>query len=141
MPAESVVDALRKVHRLLRPGGVALNCRPVASGPTLEVRIWSGNTPLGPLPYSDAFIRNIQDAGAGFDLLCDEGLFAKGPHARYTVDIRFASLNEWEQYWAAEAPDYAPPNDGLLPAINELMAQPVAELVMRKPIEATRFGV
>jgi hypothetical protein len=141
MPAETVVDALRKVHRSLHPGGVALNCRPDASAPTLEVRAPSGTTPLGPLPYAEAFDRNIANANSAFERLCAEGLFTAGPHVEYLVDILFDSLQEWEQHWATEAPDYAPVSDDLLPAIRTLMAQPGAQVVLRGSIAAAAYLV
>lgn len=139
MPAESVVDALRKVQRSLVSNGVVLDCHPTPEAVRLEVVQSSGPMPVGSLVYSDDFARNIQNAGKAYSALCDEGVFLREGEAHYSIKVRIATFAEWEQYWADESAYYVEPEPELFPKIKTLMEEPGAELIMALAVEATRF--
>ena len=137
MPLEGVVDALLKAHRALRPDGVLLDCHPVAE--SLEARAGHETTQLGPLEYSPAFIRTIENADQALTSLSNEGTFLNQQQLEYIVIAHFSSFHEWEEYWAGQAEYYVPPEDGLLENIRQLLAEPGAELLLHNQIKATCF--
>ncbi len=139
MPAESVVDALRKVQRSLIPDGILLDCHPTPEAVHLEVVGSSGTTPVGRLDYSDDFARNIENAGRAYASLSAEGIFLRQGEARYSIKFRLTTFDEWEQYWAEESAYYVEPQSDLFPTLETLMAEPGAVLVLDIAAVANRF--
>ncbi len=69
------MDALRKVHRSLRPGGLLLDVHPQPKPSPIEVRTYARRTDLGQLEYSPDFIRTISSADEALASLDRGGTF------------------------------------------------------------------
>ena len=88
MPTEGVVDALKKLQRSLRPGGVLLDLHPEPRLNPVTVRTSAGTTGAGVLGYSESFIETIAAAdealGMPFVLCIQRGLLV-GSHRQVTT--------------------------------------------------------
>ncbi|MDA1215952.1 MAG: hypothetical protein O2812_03665 [Chloroflexi bacterium] len=114
-----------------------LDCHPVAE--SLEARVGQETTQLGPLEYSPAFIRTIENADQALTSLCNNGTFLNQQQLEYVVSAHFSSIDEWEEYWAGQAEYYVPPEDGLFENMRQLLAEPGAELLLHNQIKAICF--
>ena len=139
MPAEGVVDALRKVHRSLRPGGLLLDVHPQTQPLPIEVRTGAGVTDLGQLEYSRGFIDTMSNAEAALASLDRDGTFRNEREEKFRLLHYFASLAEWQDYMAVEAPYYLPPDATMIESIGRELATAGAELVLRESVRASRF--
>ncbi|MEE8519437.1 MAG: hypothetical protein V3S98_09975 [Dehalococcoidia bacterium] len=139
MPPAGIVDALRKFHRLLRPGGTLLDAHPTTVSPSLEVVASNGKHPLGDLVYADTFVSTIANAKDALSKLVAEGLFVREQAAEYEAAIHLDSYPIWETYWEEQGSYYVEPDDDTLKAIQELMGTGEAELVLKDRIEATPY--
>jgi hypothetical protein len=74
------VNALRKIHRALVPGGLVIDTQPVSAHPPVE----SGSDMLGTLDMS-AWARTIAAIDGLVQQTIDEGLFALERESRYVV--------------------------------------------------------
>ena len=139
MPAEVVVDALRKLHRTLRPGGVLLDIHPRAMPSTIEVRGRDGPTPLGQIEFSPRFNTAISNAEQALASTEAEGLFAGEQQAEFPVLYHFDSALQWLDYLTSQAAYYVPPDEAVVEAVRGAMAMLDAEMLMSESVRATRF--
>ena len=139
MPSESVVDALLKVHRALRPDGMLLDCHPIPEPVLLEVRRDSETVQLDPLEYTPEFNHAIAIADQAFSSLSNDGTFLEQQELKYEILIHFDSFDEWENFWADEAVYFIPPKDELFEKIHRHLAARDAELLFHCQTKATCF--
>jgi hypothetical protein len=138
MPPEGVVDALRKVHRSLRPGGLLLDVRPQPQPSPFEVRTGAGATDLGQLEYSPDFIRTMSNADEALASLDRDGTFRKERKEEFLLLHHFESLAEWQEYMAKEAQYYVPPDATMIEAVGRGLETAGAELVLKEWVRANR---
>lgn len=135
MDLEGVVHVLRKVHRALRPRGVALEIHPLPVAPWVEVWRDGRRTRLGFLDYSTA-IAAISSARSDLASVQREGLFR--PRGRRYFDWRahYPTVDDWlrrrEEYGSSIA---IPP--GLLRRARRKMRPPRTTLVIGERTRAT----
>ena len=139
MPSEGVVDALRKVHRSLRPGGLLLDIHPQPQPSPIEVRTGAGTTDLGHLEYSPDFIGTMSNADEAMASLNRDGTFRNEREEEFLLLYHFESLVEWQDNMAKEAEYYVPPDATMIEAISRGLATAGAEMVLREWIRASRF--
>ena len=139
MPTEGVVDALRKLHRSLRPGGVLLDLHPEPRLNPLEVRTSAGTTRVGALAYSESFIQTIAAANRSLATLEDERAFVREQQTEFEVLIHMDSVAEWRTYLETQAQYYVPPDEGLLRSIDRGLDRGRGEIVMAEWIRGARF--
>ena len=140
MPSEGVVDALRKVHRSLRPDGLLLDVHPQPQPSSIEVRTGAGTTDLGQLEYSPGFIRTISNADGALASLERAGTFRNEREVEFMLLRHFESLAEWREYMAKEVQYYVSPDATASEAISRGLATAGSELVIREWARASRFG-
>ena len=80
MPLESVVNALRRIHAALVPGGVLVDMQPVGPRPPVE----ANGQRLGSLDMRE-WRQTIDDVAALVDQTLTDGLFAEERGRRYDV--------------------------------------------------------
>ena len=139
MPPESVVDALRKVHRTLRPGGVLLDIHPITELSRLEVRTSSGVDRLGDLTWSSDFSRTISNAEQSLAALNREGVFLHERAEEFRIMRHFATVAEWQDFMAKETPYYVPLDETLAEAIHQVLSPGNADLTLSEPGRASKF--
>ena len=139
MPSEGVVDALRKVHRSLRRGGLLLDVRPQPQPSPIEVRTSAGTTDLGQLEDSPGFIRTRSNADRALVSLEADGTFKNEREVEFLLLRHFASLAEWRDYMAKEAQYYVSPDSAVSEAIARGLAAAGSELILREWVRAARF--
>ena len=139
MPSEGVVDALRKVHRSLRPNGLLLDVHPQLQPSSIEVRKDAGTADLGQLEYSPGFIRTMSNADGALASLERDGSFRNEREVEFLLLRHFESLAEWQEYMAKEAQYYVSPDATVSEAIGQGLATAGSELVLRERARASRF--
>ena len=139
MPSEGVVDALRNVHRSLRPGGLLLDVHPQPQPSPIEVRTGAGTTDLGQLEYSPGFIDTMSNADEALASLDRDGTFRNERDEEFLLLHHFGSLAEWQEYMAKEAQYYLPPAAAMIETMSRRLATPGAELLIRERVRASRF--
>ncbi len=139
MPSEGVVDALRKVHRSLRPGGLLLDVHPQPKPSPIEVRTGAGTTDLGQLEYSPGFIGTMSNADEALASLDRDGTFRNEREVEFLLLHHFDSMAEWQDYMAKEAQYYLPPDAAMLETIAGGLASAGAELILSEWVRASRF--
>ena len=139
MPAEGVVDALRNVHRSLRPDGLLLDVHPQPQPSLIEVLTGTHTADLGQLEYSPSFIRTMSNADEALASLDRDGTFRNEREEEFLLRHHFESLAEWQDYMAKEAQYYLPPDATVIETIGQELATAGAELVLREWVRASRF--
>ncbi len=139
MPPESVVDALRKVHRSLKPAGVMLDIHPRAMPSPLAVQSGAELTPLGQIAYSQTFNDTIGNAMAVLESQEKGRAFRREDQQEFSLLHRYASFEEWQTYMTDQAPYYFTPNAALVETMRGLAAAPGAEIILEEHVRATRF--
>ena len=139
MPAESVVDALLKVHRALRPDGMLLDCHPIPEPVLLEIRRGHEIVWLDPLEYTPEFKSAIANADQAFSSLSNDGTFLKQQELQYEFLIHFDSVGEWDNFWADQAVYFVPPKDELFEKMHQQLARRDSELLFHSQTKATCF--
>ncbi len=133
------MDALRKVHRSLRPGGLLLDVHPQPQPSPFEVRTGAGATDLGQLEYSPDFIRTMSNADEALVSLDQDGTFRNEREEEFLLLHHFESLAEWQDYMAKEAQYYLTPDATMIETIGRGLATAGAELVLREWVRTSRF--
>ena len=139
MPSEAVVDALRKVHRSLRLGGLMLDVHPQPQPLPIEVRTEAGTSDLGQLEYSPSFIDTMSNADEAPASLDRDGTFRNERKVEFLFLHHFESLAEWQDYMTKEAQYYLPPVTTMIETIGRGRATAGADLVLRERTQASRF--
>ena len=139
MPSEGLVDALRKVHRSLRRGGLLLDVRPQPQPLPIEVRTGAGPTDLGQLEHSPGFIRTMSNADRALASLERDGTCRNEREVEFLLLRHFESLAEWQEYMVKEAQYYVSLDATVSEAIGRRLATAGSELVLREWVRASRF--
>ncbi len=89
------MDALKGIHRWLRPGGVLLDLHPEAEDPRIDVV--SGGTSTVQLGRMDSttLIGNIRAARAALASLVDQRWFERERSVVFDFIFHFATVDEW----------------------------------------------
>ena len=93
MPAEGVVDALRKLHAVLVPGGIVVDTQPLSSAPPAL----AGDVRIGALDMSE-WAGIIAAVDARVAAVLDSGLFTLESESRFTVTDRYDDGAEFLAY-------------------------------------------
>ena len=139
MPTESVVDALRVIHRTLRPGGVLLDLH--ASEAVSPVRtLFRGHaTAHGAIEWSPMFQATVSLAEEALARAEAAGDYGNEQQSEYQVENHFLTAGEWAEFRAAQGPYYEPVGDGLVTAVERAMEPVGSELLMGEVVRATRY--
>jgi hypothetical protein len=92
------VNALRKLHRALVPGGVLIDTQPVSRYPP----VWTADGELGTLDMSE-WVQTIAELDALVNETLANGLFTSVSESRLEVTDRFDAGQDFME----EAPDWA----------------------------------
>jgi hypothetical protein len=129
-----MVDALRRVHRLLRPGGAVIDLHPSARVPTVEV----DGAVVGPVDAADAPLRHAA-AGVALAGAIDERLFGIERSLEFEFFTYGDSIDELREYiednWRAAKIDDAV----VARARQATRAAPAARPRVREIVYATRL--
>jgi hypothetical protein len=90
-----MVDALRRAHRMVRPGGLVIDLHPTAEIAAVEV----GTRSTGRIEGGDAPLRHAA-AGAALATVLDEGLFAVDAAIDFTFYTYADTVDELRDYIA-----------------------------------------
>ena len=141
MPAEGVVDALRKVRRSLRPEGVLIDSHPDPYPVPLVIRSGTASRQVGRLEYSSAFTHAIGNASQAEASLVADGTFRREGEENYEFLLYLSTFDEWQAYWAIESGYYEPPGDALHDALRVGLAPGGSQLVVSYQVKTKRFGI
>ena len=139
MPSEGVVDALWKVQRALRPGGVLLDVHPPPQTVHIEVRASTGFAPVGRLEYSSSFAQTIAADDEALASFHRQGGFLNEQKLDFARLHYLDSIADWETYMATWGQYFVPPDDPLIETIHGLFGSTEAPIILREWIRATRF--
>lgn len=139
MPSEGVVDALKKVHRSLRPGGLLLDVHPQARLSPLELRTGAYATDLGHLEYGPDFIQTLSNSDEVLASLDQGGTFRNERDEEFLLLHHFESFAKWQEFMAQEAEYYVPPDSTMIEKIGQGLFLKGAELVLKEWVRASRF--
>jgi hypothetical protein len=89
MEPEGVVNALSRIHRAVKRGGLLLDLHPTKPFATVE----AGGVALGPLDERE-FMEIVAETETGLDATVESGLFALEDAVRFDVLERFESADE-----------------------------------------------
>ena len=98
MPRESVGDALRKVHGLLRPSGLLVNMQPYARPMEVEVRFGADRRTAGVAHDSDAKLEDMRASWRTVADLTAAGLFALRGESTCAYEFHFPGSKEWQEF-------------------------------------------
>ncbi len=139
MPSEGVVDALWKVHRALRPGGVLLDLHPQPRFVQIQVRASTGFAPVGRLEYSSVFFQTIAAADEALASFHTRGSFLNEREREFALLHYLDSIADWETYMTTWGQYYVPPDGPLLKTIHDLFASTEAPVILKERVQATRL--
>jgi hypothetical protein len=130
-----VVDALRQIHRWLRPEGVLLDVHPQPVNSAVEV--WD-NGRVEHLGFLEEEEDNeeILDARVRLSEVEREGWYVTERRRHFDLVSLFPSVEEWQAFQAHEG--YASGiSDELLKSANLRLAAGGSEFIIREPIRAS----
>ena len=139
MPSEGVVDALERVHRSLRPGGLLLDVHPQALPSPLELHTNAYATDLGHLEYGPDVIQTLSNSDEVLASLDQGGTFRNERDEEFLLLHHFESFAEWQDFMAQEAEYYVPPDSTMIEKIGQGLLLKGAELVLKEWVGASRF--
>ena len=130
-----MVDALRRIHRSLRPEGVLVDLHPEPTNSAVEVWQDGRITQLGHIG-SEADIRDIVEARLRLDQMEKDGWYAIERRRVFDLLFHFPDVDEWLTYMAEEEPEIELPEELVSRARRRLSAVE-GELVIREPARAS----
>ena len=129
-----MVDALRRAHRVLRPGGVVIDLHPGASRAAVEV----GDIAVGRVEAGDAPLRHAA-AGVALAVAVDEGLLTVDCALRFEFSTYGDSIDELRDYIVANWRDGRIDDEVLARARAAVAASPGAKPRVRELVHATKL--
>jgi SAM-dependent methyltransferase len=134
---EGVGDALRRIHRALRPGGVLLDVHPRPEPVGYEVRTGGRAVPVGENRAPQA-IEKVPRARAALAAAIAGGWFVRERRASFTFARHFAGVETMLAYYRARDPDVTL-DDALLARARALLAANEGTVVSLIPVHAERL--
>lgn len=130
-----MVDALSRIHRALRPGGVLVDLHPQPTNSQLEVWLGDRIEQLGHLNEEDD-IRDILEARLRLDRVEEEGWYATERRRAFDLLLHFPGVDDWLAYRTEKEAASEVPED-LVSRARHLLSGSEGELVIREPVRAS----
>jgi hypothetical protein len=131
-----MVDALRRAHRYLAPGGSLIDLHPSASPPAVEV----GLADVGGVESPDASQRHAA-ADAALAAVVADGLFAEQHAISFDFYTYGDSIEELRDYVAEEWRDSRIAAEVVARAHAALACAPRGRVRLRERVHAARYGL
>lgn len=139
MPTEGVVDALKKMHSALRPGGVMLDSRPEPLPVTVTLKTATASTQVGMLGCTSGFATAITSAADALSLVVSDGLFHDEESVDYSMLIYLDSFEEWQQFMKKWSSYYLPFDEVVTGLIRDQLETVGTQLVLDTSVSTTRY--
>ncbi|MQG77063.1 MAG: hypothetical protein FI703_07025 [SAR202 cluster bacterium] len=139
MPTEGVVDALKKMHSVLRPGGVMLDSRPEPSPVAVTLKTATASTQVGMLACTSGFTHAITRAADALSLVVNDGLFHGVVSVDYSMLIYIDSFEEWQQFMKKWSSYYLPLDEVVTGLIRDQLEAGDTQLVLDTSVSTTRY--
>lgn len=130
-----MVDALSRIHRLLRPGGVLVDLHPQPTNSAVEVWQESRITQLGHIGSEDD-VRDIMEARHSLDRVERDGWYSTERRRVFDLLFHFPGVDDWLTYMAEKEPEIELPEE-LVSQARRLLSADEGELVIREPVRAS----
>jgi SAM-dependent methyltransferase len=101
-----MVHALREIHRVLIPGGILIDLRPLDERWPVEVTSKRETRQIGRLLDFDCAIASDESANRAVDQMAAEGRFAREDGETFPFFYYWDTPNEMQEYIAEEWADY-----------------------------------
>ena len=128
-----MVDALGRIHHLLRPDGVLLDVHPQPEN--IAVEVWRGGR-MDQVGHVDQDSSDITDARARLELVERDGWFATKARRSFDLLMHFPGVDEWLEYRLQEDCSSVVSED-LITRARLLLSEEEGEVVIRESIRAS----